>query len=198
MKAQSIAPCAWCNGYGDWSGELHRSDPEPSLPANQNPYNVNLGKMHAGDWTSSVPSSAKLSVRVGFPRSWTPTRAESEVRQVISAFADEAGLPAQPTVTFTGLRAQGYLLDGDCRLVRDLSAAHLDAHGFAPAKFSLGSTTDARAYLNDYGIPAVCFGATAHDMHGIDESVELQSIVDAARTLARFIWRRFSASEPSA
>ena len=30
-------------------------------------------------------------------------------------------------------------------------------------------------------------GPTAHDIHGIDESVELSSIVDGARTLARFI-----------
>ena len=29
--------------------------------------------------------------------------------------------------------------------------------------------------------------AIAHDIHGIDESVELDSIVDGARTLARFI-----------
>ncbi|HTJ57928.1 MAG TPA: M20/M25/M40 family metallo-hydrolase [Devosiaceae bacterium] len=181
-----------------WSGDLRRSEPEPSLPADQNPYNVNLGKIQAGDWTSSVPSSATLGVRVGFPRSWTPTKAESEVRRVIAAFANEAGLPVPPKVTLTGLRAQGYLLDADCGLVRDLRAAHLDAHGVAPATFSLGSTTDARTYLNDFGIPAVCFGATAHDMHGIDESVELQSIVDAARTLARFIWRRFSTSEASA
>jgi acetylornithine deacetylase len=37
----------------------------------------------------------------------------------------------------------------------------------------------------------VCFGAVAHDMHGIDESVELQSIVDGARTLSRFLLKRF-------
>ena len=37
----------------------------------------------------------------------------------------------------------------------------------------------------------MCFGAVAHDMHGIDESVELQSIIDAARTLARFLVIRF-------
>ena len=55
----------------------------------------------------------------------------------------------------------------------------------------LPTTTDARTYLNDFGVPAVCFGAVAHDMHGIDESVELQSIVDAAQTLSRFLLNRF-------
>ena len=82
-------------------------------------------------------------------------------------------------------------MDSDSALVRDLRAAHLDAHGELPVTFSLGSTTDARTYLNGFGVPAVCFGAIAHDMHGIDESVELASIVAAARTLSRFLLLRF-------
>ena len=55
----------------------------------------------------------------------------------------------------------------------------------------LGSTTDARFYVNRMGVPAVCYGAIGHDLHGVDESVDLQSIVDAARTLARFLLMRF-------
>jgi acetylornithine deacetylase len=51
----------------------------------------------------------------------------------------------------------------------------------------LGSTTDARFYLNQFSVPAVCYGPRAVDIHGIDERVELQSIVDGAKTLARFI-----------
>jgi acetylornithine deacetylase len=51
----------------------------------------------------------------------------------------------------------------------------------------MASTTDARLYLNDFRVPALCYGPTAHDIHGIDESVELSSIVEGARTLARFI-----------
>ncbi|MDR3472766.1 MAG: M20/M25/M40 family metallo-hydrolase [Devosia sp.] len=178
-----------------WSAELASSDPEPSMPAGGLPYAVNLGTLHAGDWISTVPSSATLGVRVGFPRSWTPARAEEEARRVIADFATAAAFPAPPKVTLTGFRAKGYLLDADAPLVRDLSAAHRDAHGVAPATFTIGSTTDARTYLNEFGIPAVCFGAVAHDMHGIDESVELQSIVDAARTLARFLLMRFGETE---
>lgn len=180
-----------------WSAELQQLIPEPTMPPDQNPYNVNLGRVQAGDWTSSAPSRATFSVRVGFPRSWTPEKAEDELRSAIAAFAAEMFFPIPPRVTLTGFRAKGYLLDRDSRLVRDLSAAHCDAHGTAPLAYTLGSTTDARTYLNDFGIPAICFGAVAHDMHGIDESVELQSIIDAARTLARFLLMRFGASEAS-
>lgn len=178
-----------------WSADLRHSLPEPSMPAEENPYNVNLGRMQAGDWGSTRPSRASFTVRVGYPRSWAPDQAEDELRKTIAAAAAEMSFPYQPRVTLSGFRAKGYLLDKDCRLVRDLSAAHRDAHGTEPALFTLGSTTDARLYLNDFEIPAVCFGATGHDIHGIDESVELQSIVDAARTLARFILMRFDAQE---
>src|SRR5690348_11803448 len=36
------------------------------------PYNVNVGTVSAGDWPSSVPGEARLGVRVGYPRAWTP------------------------------------------------------------------------------------------------------------------------------
>ncbi|HWJ72295.1 MAG TPA: M20/M25/M40 family metallo-hydrolase [Kaistia sp.] len=178
-----------------WSEELGRSEPEPSLATNLNPYALNLGKLQAGDWTSTVPSHATFSIRAGYPRAWTPDEAEAALREVIARFAAQADFPIQPKVSLTGFRARGYLLDGEATLVRDLSAAHYAAHGAAPAVYTLGSTTDARVYLNDFDTPAICFGAVAHDMHGIDESVELQSIVDAARTLARFILTRFKGED---
>ena len=103
--------------------------------------------------------------------------------------------PVQPRVTLTGFRARGYLLDADsASRPRPQCCASRCARG-RPTPYTLGSTTDARIYLNDFAIPAVCFGAVAHDMHGIDELVELQSIVDAARTLARFLLMRFGTSE---
>jgi len=178
-----------------WSAELAVTNPEPSMSPTESPYNVNLGAVHAGDWTSTAPAHAVFSVRVGYPRAWTAEEAETAVCAVIAATADaHDAFPVRPRVTFSGLRAEGYLLDQASPLVADLSAAHQAAHGILPATFTLGSTTDARTYLNNFAIPAVCFGAVAHDMHGIDESVELQSIVDAARTLSRFILMRFGGS----
>ena len=163
------------------------------MSADESPYNVNLGKVHSGDWTSTSPSSAVFSVRVGFPRSWTATQAEAEVRKVIAELvAGDPRFPVQPC----------HHADRPAR--RGLSARRGVRAGARPQRRAcrrawrarrrhsrLGSTTDARVYLNEFGIPAVCFGAIAHDIHGIDESVELQSIVDAARTLARFLLMRF-------
>jgi acetylornithine deacetylase len=176
----------------DWCAELTAREPDPELGIGDGAYNLNLGTVAAGDWRSTVPASATFGVRVGYPRSWSPDRAEAEVRAFIrSAVQSDPDFTAQPVVTASGFRASGYWQDPQHALVADLRAAHLDAHGVEPATFSLGSTTDARTYINGFGVPAVCFGATAHNMHGIDESVELQSIVDGARTLGRFLLSRF-------
>jgi acetylornithine deacetylase len=180
-----------------WCDELRSAEPDPGIDAGDHPYSVNLGRLTAGDWISTVPSSATLGVRIGFPSAWTAERAETEIGRTIAAFAAAEALALQPKVKLTGLRARGYRLDADAPLVRDLSAAHVDAHGSAPRIYSLATTTDARAYLEYDGTAAICFGATGHAIHGIDECVELQSIVDAARTLARFILKRFGATERS-
>ena len=183
-------------GLREWASDLQRREPEPGLSGNTNPYAVNIGKLTAGDWVSTVPPVAYLSVRVGFPRSWSSDRAETDVAAAIAAIVKgDPAFRVPPTVRSSGLRAQGYLVDVDSALARDLSAAHRDAHGVDPDVYMLGSTTDARHYLNVANRSAVCFGATGHDLHGVDESVDLQSIEDAARTLARFILMRFATSE---
>jgi len=76
----------------------------------------------------------------------------------------------------------------------------LAENNFGPTRSqrSVASTIDARAYINTFGVPAVCYGATGHDRHGVDESMEIDSIAAAARTLARFILMRFDPPEAPA
>ena len=177
----------------EWCTRLATTVDDPTLAEVASPYNVNLGTVNSGDWTSSVPATAHFSVRVGFPRSWSPSFAECQLRELVSNFA--AGDPdftEPPQIKTSGLRASGYTIAATSELVLALSEAHHAAHGEPPHTFTLGSTTDARTYLNDFGVPAACFGAVAHNIHGIDESVELQSIIDGARTLARFLETRFA------
>ena len=186
-------------GLRTWCDTLAATEPDAGLALVRSPYNLNVGGVSAGDWHSSVPASATFRLRVGFPRAWTPERAEAEVRAAVRAITDaDPDFPAPATVLTTGLRARGYGLAADHPLVAAMSDAHRAAHGVAPRTFTMGSTTDARTYLNDFGVPALCFGAVAHDIHGIDESVELASIVDGARTLARFLHTRFSAAPATA
>jgi acetylornithine deacetylase len=150
---------------------------------------VNVGTFRAGDWPSSVPGQAVLGVRVGFPPGWTPDEALKRVADAVAAAATADPWLAEhpPQVRATGFRAEGYLLDAGHPLVAAVASAHEAAHGAPPRQFVLGSTTDARIYLNQYGVPALAYGPRTRNIHATDEAVELGSIVAGARTLARFL-----------
>lgn len=158
---------------------------DPLLDSVTEPYNVNVGLLRCGDWRSSVPSRASLGVRFGHPREWSSRQAIAAIEDVVAQVCDPVGVSA--TVTPTGYRAEGYHQAADSRLVQELAAAHRAVHGTPCDLYTLGSTTDARYYVNTAEVPAVCYGPLARDIHGIEERVELASIVGGARTLAHFL-----------
>jgi acetylornithine deacetylase len=150
---------------------------------------LNVGTFRAGDSPSSVPAVAKLGVRMSFPPSWTTDEALGVVRDIIaSETASNQWLREHPpAIVPNGFRAVGYEFDADVPPVAKLAAAHRDLFGCDPTLVARTSTTDARIYVNEFGIPAFCYGPRARNIHGIDEPVDLASIIDAARVLARFI-----------
>jgi acetylornithine deacetylase len=164
-------------------------DADPVFAAIPHPYNVNIGKVSSGDWASSVPARARASVRLGFPRSWSPAQAEKLVRETIldEAEADPWLAAHPPSVRSSGFRAEGYSLDPGHPLVTTVATAHEAVHGVTPRTYPIGATTDARFYLNQFDRPALCYGPNVRNMHGVDEAVELASIVAGARTLARVV-----------
>jgi len=173
----------------DFEREMNAHVDEAALNGARHPYNVNVGTLRAGDWGSSVPARARMTVRVGHPTAWSADEAERRVREAIDAAT--AGDPwlrdHAPAIRPSGFRAEGYALDPGHALARRVSAAHAEAHGAPPEAGGAPSTTDARLYLNHFDAPALCYGPRVRRIHGIDECVELDSIVDGARTLARFI-----------
>jgi acetylornithine deacetylase len=102
-------------------------------------------------------------------------------------------------VTPSGFRARGYGLADGSELARAVAAAHREVHGADPAVVASTGTTDARFYVNEGGVPALCYGPRVRGMHGIDEAVELDSIVAGARVLARFManWLELPNEPPS-
>ena len=153
------------------------------------PYNVNVGTFHAGDWASSVPAFARLEVRVGHPASWSSDDAFAYVQAAVEAATeDDEWLSLHPPrLTLTGYRAQRHCQGVDANIVTRLGAAHRAAHGREAVVGTIASTTDARFYINQFGVPAVAYGPRTRNMHGTNEAVELASILDCADTVARFL-----------
>ena len=67
-----------------------------------------------------------------------------------------------------------------------LSNAYARFTGEAAPLLATTATTDARHFVRR-GIPAVCFGPLAQEVHGIDERVSIASMVQTAKVLAAFI-----------
>ena len=67
----------------DFESEINAVTDDPAFRQVARPYNVNVGMIRAGDWASSVPARARLCVRVGFPRDWTPDEAFDRVQAAV-------------------------------------------------------------------------------------------------------------------
>ena len=164
------------------------ADIELSMDGVAHPYNINVGTFGAGDWPSSVPAMATLQAAAsgtrprGRPTRPRPGSAGRSTDRRTVAPGPSPGDPASGLPSARGTRCRRTIRSQNAwrRRTRPRTASD-------PGRPRWQATTDARLYLNDFRVPALCYGPAAHDIHGIDESVELSSIVDGARTLARFI-----------
>ena len=158
-------------------------------------YALNIGTLYSGDWQSTVPATARLGIRMGFPAEWSIREAEERIRDAISTAAEhEAWLCTNPPhLRLNGFRAEGYAQSVNTPLVHLIRNSHRDVIGTEPEVIVGSATTDARFYVNQFGTPAVCYGPTARNIHGPNEAVEIASIETGARVLARVMARWLAA-----
>jgi acetylornithine deacetylase len=86
---------------------------------------------------------------------------------------------------FRGFRARGYSFDPGSVFVRLLGDCHEEARGGRPRPDPSRATTDLRFFDGQ----AVCYGPTGENLHGVDEWVDLESIVEVATVIALLIRR---------
>jgi acetylornithine deacetylase len=154
--------------------------PEPEFAGVERPYLLNVGALHAGDWPSMTPGRAELDVRLGFPIRMDPGEAQSRLAEAVSRTDGSA------RVEFRGFRARGYAFESDTPLVRLLAQCHEEARGSALVAEPARATTDLRFFQPGQ---AVCYGPTGDGLHGVDEWVDLESIVETAAVLALLVRR---------
>lgn len=155
------------------------------------PINFNLGKIQGGEWTSSVPSMCRLDIRIGFYPEKTVEQIKAEVEARLQAlfFAHPAHLSAQYQVTYGGFQAQGCEIDMNQPVIASLQRTYADVIGEALPLITFEGATDARFFNLYGGIPATCYGPVGGSIHGIDEWVSINSMMDVSKVLAVFIAR---------
>ena len=167
-----------------------RVDYQPAV--NQDPAaegavtNLNAGIVAGGDWPSTVTAEATVECRVG----WPPGETRAEVRGQVEAavervVAEDDWLAANPPeVEWFGWNAEPHECDRDAGVVT-LAREHATTVCGAEGQFVGGlAGLDERFYVNYYDIPCPTVGPVGHNLHGADESVELDSLVDTAKVLA--------------
>jgi acetylornithine deacetylase len=154
-------------------------DPPPPYDGIEHPINLNPGIVTAGDWVSTVPAECTLSCRLAM----YPGQEPAELRRLVE---DAVARVGPYDVRYDGFTCEGSVVAEDADVVVRLGDAYAAVHGERPALQATTATTDARHFVRR-GIPAICFGPRAEQIHGIDERVSLQSMVDVARVLAHFV-----------
>lgn len=154
----------------------------------KHPVNFNFGKINGGEWASSVPAFAEFELRIGFFPDQSIEDVKSEVEKALSEAAKAKGL--SHTVAYNGFQAEGATFPTpDSDFFSTLGQSH-EAVFQQPAKYgALTCTTDGRHFQLYHGMPTTCYGPEATSIHGIDESVSLESMHNVARVLAVFIAR---------
>jgi len=182
--------------FGAWDLEraetLHVELLERPDPAARRSCHLNVGVVRAGDWPSTVPGRCVIEVRMSFVPGETEAKIRSEIeRRVAEVASRSAWLSAHPPqVDYFGWHAEPWLQDEAHPFVQDflrVVRAARDSEFGDPLPLAMGNTSglDTR-FAAFYGMPALAFGPKGANLHGADEYVELDTVVETARLLALF------------
>jgi len=152
------------------------------------PINLNPGVIQGGDWASTVAARCTVSYRLAMYPGQSPSQIAARVEAAVAAAAAANPFLAEnpPRVRYDGFRCEGFTLAPDEPVAVTLADTYRRVVGTEAPLSATTATTDARHFVRR-GIPAVCFGPLAEQIHGIDERVSIASMERAAQVLAVFV-----------
>jgi len=155
--------------------EINEPVADPIFAAvRERPYGMTVGRIEGGVWTASTPHELAAHIRFGFGRDLEPGEVQRRLRDAVAAAAPEVA------IDFEGFRARAHSHPLSGPLVDAVSAAHSSVLGSAPDPVAMTGTNDGR-YVE---APCLCYGPAAGNLHGTDEWVDLETLVEAAAVVA--------------
>jgi len=153
------------------------------------PLTLSVGKIEGGNWPSNVPLVCRFTCRMSFPIGWSFDKVRTFVEEQIgTAAAADPWLAANPpTIRFPGFRALGWAIEPDAPIIQTLDICHQATLEQPLERGVFMGTADGRYFDLDAGEQPVYYGPSGANMHAPDEYVELESVLNVARVLARFI-----------
>ncbi len=144
---------------------------------------LNAGVVQGGEKVNVVADYAELQVDRRLIPGETAESALAEIRTILDSITAE-----DPEAVFD-VEVMDYAEPSaqsrDSEIVRVISSAIEDCIGGPPEFYVSPGSSDARFLRNNAGVPTVLFGPGIMGLaHVVDEYVEIDSLVDAARVLA--------------
>ncbi len=157
----------------------------PAFAADNHPINVNFGTIEGGEWNSSVPTRARIGMRVGVMPGHSCREVARDIERLVAGAAADPRLRGTTVKTeFKGFMADGCVFPPEQAISRLVEACHTAETGGELRHYAAAGLTDARHYALYQGTEATCYGPDSDSIHGIDESVGLASLHDVTRVLA--------------
>jgi len=168
--------------------ETERSaDAGPGFESYDVAYPISVGRLEAGVWASSVPEQAVMEGRYGVRLGEDPGDARAALESAVArACADDPWLREHPAVVeWWGGRFEAAVTDPADPVVTTLVDAHRDHTGASPRVAAVPYGADMGLLVNHGGMPTALYGpGDVRDAHRPDESVPVDELVTAARSLA--------------
>jgi acetylornithine deacetylase len=160
----------------------------PLFDRYDNPVQICIGMIRAGQWPSKVPDECILEGGVGF----LPNKSIAEVRAELEAAvmrSDDEWLKSHFELSYPKLKKDAYEIDPNHPIVTTLNSAMLEC-GRPSEVYGWNVSCDAALYAKMAGIPTVVFGPSdIREAHGRDEKVKYDDVIDCAKALALTIPR---------
>jgi len=171
--------------------ELNAAPRPEAYRDHDHPLNLNIGIFKGGGWPSSVPDTAEFHGRLAyFPGERFETIRQKIVQTIARAAAENAWFSANPPVVdFYGFRSDGHALDRNLPVPATLNHCIRSLTGEDAPAYIATATTDVRAFHFFGRGQATCSGPIAENIHGPNERVRLDSILQTAKIYALFMAR---------
>jgi len=158
-----------------------------------NPVTLSIGKVHAGDWDSTVPESLVADGRYGvWPgESLSAARSMFEAAVATASSKDTWLVEHPPQIFWFGPQWESAEISSSHWFTRFMQRAFNEALGGSPNLAGITGGTDMRLFTNVAKRPAVLFGPGDDSVaHFTDEYVRIRDVVRACKvySMAALAW----------